>query len=75
MSHVNPVYMLCNIHFNIISIVHKILLAWDWSLFNEAPDVKFHNVWWFLNVDEVKYLRSFTLLCLQLLSAASLVAS
>lgn len=66
-------YMLCNNYFNIIS-VHKILLAWDWSLFSGAPNAKFRNVWWFFNADEVKYLLILALLCLHLLSA-SLVAS
>ena len=70
----NPAYMLCSIHFNIISVVHKILHAWDWCLFSGAPNAKFRNVWWFLKVDEVKYLGSFSLVCLPLLSA-SLVAS
>jgi hypothetical protein len=57
MSYLNPVYMLCNIHFNIISIVHKIVHAWDWSLISRAPNTMFHNVW-FMNIDEVKYSRT-----------------
>jgi hypothetical protein len=44
MSYLHSVYMLCNIRFNIISIVHKIVHVCDWSLISRAPNTMFHNV-------------------------------